>query len=552
MHGEDDDLMELLREQNARFQKLLEIQRRIGGERDLDRLLPLVMRELSGLLRADRCSVFLFDPEQCCLRARFAAGLKDELVLPLRLGIVGTVLLTRRPSNVANAYDHPHFNAQIDGLTGFKTGSTLVVPLLDQGEAVGAVQLINKRTGRFLDNDEQLAAEVASELALAYRAGALGPETASLAMQALRDATLAERGSVYLLDRQKRRLVGLYTDGLARHSISLDLNLGVAGWVAVTGETANIAEASADPRFNSGVDRRTGYCTRTILCTPIRGAKGETLGVVQAINKEYGRFDDDDLETLEAVMSVVSVAIENALLLDGQERQFHSLLEVLAASIDARDTLTAGHSTRVAAYAVGIGRELGFAGHELKVLETAALLHDYGKIGIDDQVLKKNGQLTPEEYAHIQQHPALTFSILERIHFAREYRDVPRIAASHHENLDGTGYPLGLTAAEIPFMAKILTVADVFEALTADRHYRPGMGVGQAFAILEKDIGSKFDPDVVAALHRCWEEVSLALAGAPGSHQPEHADAAAPTAMPGPALGMCAAGRVEGLASAAS
>jgi len=210
-------------------------------------------------------------------------------------------------------------------------------------------------------------------------------------------------------------------------------------------------------------------------------------------------------------MSMISVAIENALLLDVQERQFHSLLEVLAASIDARDTLTAGHSTRVAAYAVGIGQELGFAGDELKVLEMAALLHDYGKIGIEDQVLKKNGKLSEEEYAHIRQHPALTFSILDRIHFARQYRDVPLIAASHHECLDGSGYPRGLTAGEIPFMAKILTVADVFEALTADRHYRDGMPVERALAILDEGVGSRFEGTVVDGLKRCWQTVRATL-----------------------------------------
>jgi len=511
VEGEDDDLLELLREQNSRFQKLLEIQRRIGGERDLDRLLPLVMSEVSDLLHADRCSVFLFDAEHCCLRAQFAAGLREELVLPLRLGIVGTVLLTRRASNVANAYDHPHFNPHIDGHTGFKTGSTLVVPLLDRGEAVGALQLINKRTGRFLESDEQQAAEMASELALAYRDGSLDGNIASEAMQALRDSTQAERGSIYLLDRLRRRLTPLYSDGVAQDAISLDLDLGVAGWVVVTGETANIADASRDARFNPAVDRRTGYRTRNILCTPIRSAKGETLGVVQAINKEYGSFSGDDQATLEAVMSMVSVAIENALLLEVQERQFHSLLEVLAASIDARDTLTAGHSTRVAAYAVGIGQELGFTGEELKALEVAALLHDYGKIGIDDHVLKKNGKLSDEEFAHIRQHPALTFSILDRIHFARQYRDVPLIAASHHECLDGSGYPRGLTAGEIPFMAKILTVADVFEALTADRHYRDGMPTERALAILDEGIGTRFEATVVAALKQSWQAVHQTL-----------------------------------------
>jgi HD-GYP domain-containing protein (c-di-GMP phosphodiesterase class II) len=152
---------------------------------------------------------------------------------------------------------------------------------------------------------------------------------------------------------------------------------------------------------------------------------------------------------------------------------------------------------------VAIARQLGFSGRELDVVEVAAILHDYGKIGVDDHVLKKPGKLSPEEYAHIQQHARLTHDILGRIHFARKYRNVPLIASSHHEYLDGSGYPRGLFAREIPFMSKILTVADVFEALTADRHYRKGMAPADAFRILDADVGRKFDAHVVAAL-KAW------------------------------------------------
>jgi HD-GYP domain-containing protein (c-di-GMP phosphodiesterase class II) len=202
------------------------------------------------------------------------------------------------------------------------------------------------------------------------------------------------------------------------------------------------------------------------------------------------------------VAGIVAIAIDNAMLFSDQERQFHSMLDVLAASIDAKDGLTAGHSTNVALHAVAIGRELGFTVEELDLLRVAAVLHDYGKIGVSDSVLKNDGLLDDDEFAHMKSHASLTEDILTRIHFTRKYRDVPLIAASHHERLDGSGYPRGLTAREIPFMAKILTVADVFEALTADRHYRKKMSTEDALAILDAAAGKRFDSHVIAALRR--------------------------------------------------
>ncbi|MRR51832.1 MAG: HD domain-containing protein [Rhodocyclaceae bacterium] len=224
------------------------------------------------------------------------------------------------------------------------------------------------------------------------------------------------------------------------------------------------------------------------------------IGVVQAINKCGGDFSTEDVETLQSIAAIVGIAIENAQLLEDHDRQFHSVLEALAASIDAKDTLTSGHSQKVADIACAIGALLSYTDSELDVLRVAAILHDYGKIGIDDRVLKKPGKLDNDEFSHMQQHASLTYDILARIHFARKYTNVPMIASSHHENLDGSGYPRGLDSKEIPFMAKILSVADVFEALTADRHYRQGMSVTDALGIIESEVGKKFDPNVVGAL----------------------------------------------------
>jgi HD-GYP domain-containing protein (c-di-GMP phosphodiesterase class II) len=138
------------------------------------------------------------------------------------------------------------------------------------------------------------------------------------------------------------------------------------------------------------------------------------------------------------------------------------------------------------------------------MIRVASLLHDYGKIGVDDAILKKPGRLTPEEYDHIKTHAPKTKSILEQVNFEGIYKEVPEIAGAHHEQLDGTGYPNGLKGDEIHFGAKIIAVADVFEALTSKRHYRDPMMVNDAFEHLQNNIGVHFEKQCVEALIRFY------------------------------------------------
>jgi HD-GYP domain-containing protein (c-di-GMP phosphodiesterase class II) len=187
--------------------------------------------------------------------------------------------------------------------------------------------------------------------------------------------------------------------------------------------------------------------------------------------------------------------------------QFRSILEVLAASIDAKDPQTAGHSSRVAQYTVGIASKLGFNEDDIAMLNVAALLHDYGKLGTDDQILKKRGRLTPEEYEHIKEHVVNTRNILSKMVFSRKFKAVPLLASKHHERLDGSGYTEGLTAVDIPFMARIIAVADVFEAMTTKRHYRDPFSSEEAFHVLDKETGTKYDGNVVRALKSYYKEI---------------------------------------------
>ena len=239
---------------------------------------------------------------------------------------------------------------------------------------------------------------------------------------------------------------------------------------------------------------------KSFICCPIV-YEGEAIGVLAVDNLRTKKpLLQRDINILMGVANQIGVSLHNAALIDSRFKQFQSILQVLAATTDARDPITAGHSEKVTEYAVGICNELGLSYDFTEMIRVSSLLHDYGKIGVDDAILKKPGRLDVNEYEHIKTHAKKTKDILEQINFEGIYQDVPEIAGAHHEKLDGSGYPLGLKGDEIPLGARIIAVADVFEALTSQRHYRDPMPVNEAFDFIIKKVGVHFDEDCVKAL----------------------------------------------------
>ena len=244
---------------------------------------------------------------------------------------------------------------------------------------------------------------------------------------------------------------------------------------------------------------------KSFICSPIV-CDGESLGVFAADNIDSKRpLVQSDISLLIGIASIIGIAIRNTDLIEAKERQFRSILEVLSASIDARDPMTSGHSARVTEYAVGICHELQMDRQYCEMIRVAALLHDYGKIGVPDSILNKAGRLTGKEYEAVKTHAARTKTILERINFEGIYQEVPIIAGAHHERYDGNGYPEGLAGEEIPVGARILAVADFFEAVTAKRHYHQPISPEQAFALMRAKTNSHFDPVVVDAFIKYYK-----------------------------------------------
>jgi HD-GYP domain-containing protein (c-di-GMP phosphodiesterase class II) len=190
---------------------------------------------------------------------------------------------------------------------------------------------------------------------------------------------------------------------------------------------------------------------------------------------------------------------------EGREHLTRAYVEFvgsLAQALDARDSYTAGHSRRVSEYACAISQAMGLPEQEIETIRVGALLHDLGKIGISDLVLQKPGRLTADENELIQRHPVIGRRILENVHGLEPYLAIVEL---HHENWDGTGYPHGLKGVETPLQARIVKVADAYDAMTSDRPYRRGMSHEQALAILTKVSGSETDVAVVEAFARLWD-----------------------------------------------
>ncbi|MBW1842605.1 MAG: HD-GYP domain-containing protein, partial [Deltaproteobacteria bacterium] len=242
--------------------------------------------------------------------------------------------------------------------------------------------------------------------------------------------------------------------------------------------------------------------SRSFICCPII-CDEEAIGILAVDNLKSKRsLLKSDMSLLMGIALAIGISIRNAELLESKTRQFSSTLQALAASIDARDTLTAGHSKKVTEYAMGICNELGLSRDYQEMIRVAALLHDYGKIGVPDAILKKQGRLTEEEYQIVKTHVVKTMEILDQVNFEGIYSQVPDIAGSHHEKLDGSGYPRGLKEKEIPLGAKIIAVADFFEAITSKRHYREPMAIDRAFGLLRDECGRHLDEKVVDAFFK--------------------------------------------------
>ena len=326
------------------------------------------------------------------------------------------------------------------------------------------------------------------------------------AMEAATRLMNAEAGSLLLMNEEKSRLyfeVALGNREEDMKTISLNFGEGIAGWVAQHGKPLIVNSPERDRRFFKGVDERTEFKTRNIICVPVR-VKEKIVGVLEAVNKQDGgKFNKEDLSLLTSLADQVAVALDNSRLYQELEEMFFQMADSFADAIEKRDPYTGGHTRRVTLYSEAIAKYLPLEPLQRKWLKITSVLHDIGKIGIEDYILKKPDRLNPEEFEVIKRHSEIGAKIVEHI---RQLKEIIPGVKYHHEQVDGKGYPDGLMGEDIPPLARIVAVADTYDALTTDRPYRKAMGKEAAVEEMKRCSGTQLDKEVVEAFIQAYEK----------------------------------------------
>jgi putative nucleotidyltransferase with HDIG domain len=270
-------------------------------------------------------------------------------------------------------------------------------------------------------------------------------------------------------------------------------------------EVIEVCDAALDTRLQDAVSlARAGV--RSAICVPLLGRTGP-IGALYADQMWYaGRFTPEQVQYASAFASYAAAALETAKLYDDRERQVRATLESFARAIDARDKYTAGHSERVAAYTLVLARAAGVADAELEVVRRACMLHDIGKVGVPDHVLLKPGPLDKEERSMMEAHVTIGFDMLMPLPFMQE--SLPGIRG-HHERWDGKGYPDGVSGENIHPHARLMSVADSYDAMTSARPYRHALLLDEAASRIRRDVGRQFAPIAVDAFDAVEEELRI-------------------------------------------
>lgn len=371
-----------------------------------------------------------------------------------------------------------------------------------------------------------------------------------------------EATSIWLKDEESGDLILHVATGEGRErlrEVRVPAGHGIIGNVTSSGETIVVNDVDQDSHFYSAIDKQSGFTTRAILCVPLqapsinlgseRGELKETIiGGAQALNKRDGKpFSTEDVQLFELLAGQAATILQfselynelarlyNELahlfnktqrLSEQNYKMFWGIIKGITSFIDRKDPYTRGHSIRVADFSVAIARQLKLPRDMIEHIHIGGILHDVGKIGVPDAVLKKPSHLTDEEMSEIKLHPIHGMDLLEESDLLWLLPIESQAVKEHHERLDGTGYPKGLkgrreehendenhteNGQEVPqqegisLIGRIVAVADAFDAMTSDRPYRPGMSAQKALHILQEAAGTEFDPVCVEALIQARE-----------------------------------------------
>ncbi len=432
-------------------------------------------------------------------------------------GVVGATMLSQRATIISDL-DWQSDLASPPDLTGFK--AAICTPMLEGGELWGTLSVFDEKKRDWTADDQRVLATLGSQAVVAIRNAelyeknersiwelrnlqeALQAATSTLdlnevlrqVLEGAAKASSAQIGCLALDEGDKLVLkAGKGTDQATAEKLALVLGEDICRRVMESGEPvmeARIQEADTESPLNP----------RAVLCVPIT-LRGKPLGVVFLANYQLGHaFSEDHRKLVTELATQASMAIDNARLFQDREDLMFQSLVALANSSDARDRYTAGHSQRVTQYALMIARQMNYAPDDKSAwerLERGCRLHDIGKIGVPDEILRKTGKLTEEEFDKMKSHTTVGYNILSPL---KMVTDELVIVRSHHERYDGKGYPDRKTGDELPIFSWIVSAADAIDAMTSDRPYRKGMSLEVALEEVRHGAGTHFHPDVAEAV----------------------------------------------------
>jgi len=348
---------------------------------------------------------------------------------------------------------------------------------------------------------ENLVKEKTSELTILFE---IGREiTSSLRLnkvlstivERISDVLGIERCSIVLLDENKDELFIAAAKGVPQEVISqtrIKRGKEISGRIFENKEPILVEDIEKDPRFAKENEER--YYTGSFISVPLI-FKGRAIGVINVNNKRSREiFSKDDLRFVEGVANQASIAIENARLYSNLEGIYLQIVSALTSVIELKDHYTKGHSDRVTKYAMAIAEAMGLSPSQVEIIRLSCQLHDLGKIGIQEYILTKPAKLTEEEWGEIKLHPLKGVEILRPLTFLK---DEMKLVEQHHERYDGKGYPYGLHADSIDVRARIMAVADSFDAMTTERPYAKGLTLSEAKEEIRRCGGTQFDPKIV-------------------------------------------------------
>jgi HD-GYP domain-containing protein (c-di-GMP phosphodiesterase class II) len=523
--------------QTAKLQVMQEVARVSAGDISQDEMLELFMDVVLHVTRSEHASILLVEDDGQTLRFQCVRGPASELLKPIKVplgeGIAGWVAKNGQSALTQDVTKDHRFTGSVAKQVDLEPAGILCVPLKGRRGLLGVIEVLHTKGRPPFTVDDLWALEgLANQMGVVVENAKLfsGHNEEIRRLEALTSAStvvnstldlkellklvmeLAARtlragaSSILLKDKESGDLLFDVATGEAAEAVKtirVPRGQGIAGHVAESGTSLLVPDASKDARFFRGADEKSRFVTKNLIAVPLV-ARGETIGVVEVLNRMgEGTFSEGDVKLLQALAHQSAVAIQNAQLFRDLQESFLATVKALAQAVDAKDSYTAGHSSRVTQYSVLIAKELGLDAETQQRVRLSGLLHDVGKIGIRDSVLSKPGKLTDEEFEVMKGHPMVGGAILGPV---VQLADVIPGVISHHERFDGKGYPRGLKGEEIPLVGRIIGVADAFDAMTSDRVYRPRLSDETALGELKKHSGAQFDSRMVKAFLEAYDK----------------------------------------------